>query len=427
MRLQLPWTLLFALFVQQPVLAQIPTKHSYITHNYYVLEHDPFALPGVSLASVADALGVEVVEQAGELQNHWLVRSENSMLTARSEDSDRVIEAFQRLQATVNLERDTHPSLRSAAGSHAHAVVSSLRFLSRQVLRKRIKRAPPPLHNESLAQRVATRLGILDPRFPEQWHLVNDEYPEHMMNVTPVWDMGFAGEGVTSSFVDDGIDYNNPDLKDNFVRALPNHFLNHSHLKFQDADNSYDFNDHESLPTPKKFDDHHGTRCAGQVAAGKNTACGIGIAYRSKVAGVRILSGPISDADEAAALNYGFQNVSIYSCSWGPPDNGMSMEGPSYLIKKAVINGVNNGRGGKGSIFVFASGNGAASGDQCNFDGYTNSIYSVTVSAVDFKGLHPYYSEPCAANMVVAYSSGSGKHIVRASSLLSFMSLNISF
>jgi len=148
------------------------------------------------------------------------------------------------------------------------------------------------------------------------------------------------------------------------------------------------------------------------VAALKNNVCGIGLAYESKVAGVRILSGPITDVDEAAALNYGYQNVSIYSCSWGPPDNGQSMEGPNYLIKKAIVNGINHGRGGKGSIFVFASGNGAFRGDQCNFDGYTNSIYSVTVSAVDFKGLHPYYSEPCAANMIVAYSSGSGQHIV---------------
>ena len=130
---------------------------------------------------------------------------------------------------------------------------------------------------------------------------------------------------------------------------------------------------------------------------------------------MRILSGPISDVDEAAALNYGYQNVSIYSCSWGPPDNGRSMEGPGHLIKKAVHNGINYGRDGLGSIFVFASGNGAGSGDQCNFDGYTNSIYSVTVSAIDHKGLHPYYSEPCAANLVVAYSSGSGKQIVSRS------------
>jgi kexin len=92
------------------------------------------------------------------------------------------------------------------------------------------------------------------------------------------------------------------------------------------------------------------------------------------------------------------------------------MQGPGYLVNKAVVNGINNGRQGKGSIFVFASGNGGGYGDQCNFDGYTNSIYSVTVSSVDHKGLHPYYSEACAANMIVAYSSGDGEYIV--SSLL---------
>lgn len=144
----------------------------------------------------------------------------------------------------------------------------------------------------------------------------------------------------------------------------------------------------------------------------KNDVCGVGLAYESKVAGLRILSGPISDVDEAAALNYGYQESSIYSCSWGPPDNGRAMEGPNILIQRAVLEGINNGRAGKGSVFVFASGNGAAAGDACNFDGYTNSIYSVTVGAVDNRGLHPYYSEACAANMIVTYSSGSGKHIV---------------
>ena len=162
-------------------------------------------------------------------------------------------------------------------------------------------------------------------------------------------------------------------------------------LSYKDALGSYDFNDHVDLPTPVLSDDHHGTRCAGQIAAVKNDVCGVGLAYNSKVAGLRILSGPITDADEAASLNYAYQNTSIYSCSWGPADDGRTMEEPGYLIQKAVLNGVQNGRHGKGSIYVFASGNGAAFHDQCNFDGYTNSIYSVTVSAVDYKGLHPYY------------------------------------
>ena len=91
------------------------------------------------------------------------------------------------------------------------------------------------------------------------------------------------------------------------------------------------------------------------------------------------------------------------------------MEAPNYIVQKAILNGVQNGRAGKGSVFVFASGNGAYSADQCNFDGYTNSIYSVTVAAVDYSGKHPAYSEACAANMVVTYSSGSNpkKSIVR--------------
>lgn len=88
------------------------------------------------------------------------------------------------------------------------------------------------------------------------------------------------------------------------------------------------------------------------------------------------------------------------------------MEAPGYLVKKSIVNGIQNGRAGLGSVFVFASGNGGRNGDQCNFDGYTNSIYSITVASLDYKGLHPDYSEACAANMVVAYSSGSGNHIV---------------
>ena len=87
------------------------------------------------------------------------------------------------------------------------------------------------------------------------------------------------------------------------------------------------------------------------------------------------------------------------------------MDAPEGLILKAMVNGVQRGRAGKGSVFVFAAGNGGGLDDQCNFDGYTNSIFSLTIGAVDRKGLHPYYSEMCAAMMVVAPSSGSGDHI----------------
>ncbi|OCH93877.1 hypothetical protein OBBRIDRAFT_724092 [Obba rivulosa] len=393
--MRLPLTLVIALFCYESVLALKPAKRHYSTHDYYVLEHDPHA--GASLDECTGALGVEIVEQAGELRNHWLVRAAKPSSELNKRGADRVLQALEDLRA-----RATSGSFwsRFEHAHHPRRIVSSVKHLSRQDLRQRVKRAPPPIRpgddgdGAETSQAFAARMGFEDPEFGKQWHLINDESPHHMMNVTGLWEMGITGRGVITALVDDGLDYNSDDLAANFY-----------------AYGSYDFNDHVDLPTPTLFDDHHGTRCAGQIAAVKNDVCGVGIAYDSQVAGVRILSGPISDIDEAASLNYDYQNTSIYSCSWGPPDDGRSMEGPGYLIKKAMVNGVQNGRDGKGSVFVFASGNGGRSGDQCNFDGYTNSIFSVTVAAVDYKGLHPDYSEACAANMIVAYSSGSGNHI----------------
>jgi kexin len=49
---------------------------------------------------------------------------------------------------------------------------------------------------------------------------INGENPEHMMNVTGLWDMGITGAGVITALVDDGLDYESEDLADNFVSAV---------------------------------------------------------------------------------------------------------------------------------------------------------------------------------------------------------------
>ncbi|MEQ2270424.1 hypothetical protein XENORESO_006128, partial [Xenotaenia resolanae] len=45
----------------------------------------------------------------------------------------------------------------------------------------------------------------------------------------------------------------------------------------------------------------------------------------------------------------------------------------------ALQHGVIAGRRGFGSIFVVASGNGGQYDDNCNYDGYANSIYTITI------------------------------------------------
>ena len=64
------------------------------------------------------------------------------------------------------------------------------------------------------------------------------------------------------------------------------------------------------------------------------------------------------------------------------------------------------GRGGYGAVYVVASGNGGRYGDNCNFDGYANSVYTLTIGAVDERNRMPYYAEECASMLAVTYSSG---------------------
>lgn len=257
------------------------------------------------------------------------------------------------------------------------------------------KRAIEAVDSSMLPLKEASeKLGIEDPIFAQQWHLINTINPGHDVNVKNVWYNGNMGQDITVAVIDDGLDFELDDLRDNF-----------------NAKGSWDFNNNDQFPKPRLFDDYHGTRCAGEIAAVKNDVCGVGVAYKAKVAGIRILSAPITSEEEAAAMMYGLDVNDIFSCSWGPTDNGMTVAGPDMLVKKAMIKGIQEGRSKKGSLYVFASGNGGRVGDQCNFDGYTNSIYSITVGAIDYKGLHPNYAETCSAVMVVTYSSGSREHI----------------
>ena len=138
-------------------------------------------------------------------------------------------------------------------------------------------------------------------------------------------------------------------------------------------EHSYDFVDNQKLPKPVVKDDVHGTACAGIIASAKNKVCGVGIAYNSKIAGIRLLGEKITPDDIAKAINLGYQDVSIYSCSFGPADDGKTIGGPAYVTSKALLNGVNKGRKGKGNIYVFAAGNGGGKVyDNCNYDGYVN-------------------------------------------------------
>ncbi|XP_078538408.1 proprotein convertase subtilisin/kexin type 7 isoform X2 [Lissotriton helveticus] len=232
-----------------------------------------------------------------------------------------------------------------------------------------------------------------DPKYPHQWHLNNARRPGMDINVTGVWERNVTGRGVTVVVVDDGVEHTLADIHPNYS-----------------PEGSYDLNSNDADPMPhpdNDNDNHHGTRCAGEIAAVPNNSfCAVGVAYGSRIAGIRVLDGPLTDSMEATAFNKHYQINDIYSCSWGPDDDGKTVDGPHHLGKIALQQGVIAGRRGFGSIFVVASGNGGQYKDNCNYDGYANSIYTVTIGAVDEEGNMPFYAEECASMLAVTFSSG---------------------
>jgi len=150
-------------------------------------------------------------------------------------------------------------------------------FVKQQTLKKRVKRDFrndfEPFNKPSTIRR-APNSRFNDPHWPQMWYLNRGLD----MNVQKVWSQNITGAGIVVTILDDGLEKDHPDLASNY-----------------DEKASYDVNnlDHDPQPRYDMLDSNrHGTRCAGEVAAvANNNFCGVGIAYDSKIGGVRMLDG----------------------------------------------------------------------------------------------------------------------------------------
>jgi proprotein convertase subtilisin/kexin type 2 len=236
-----------------------------------------------------------------------------------------------------------------------------------------------------------------DPYFQHQWYLKNigqaGGKPKLDLNVEEAWALGYTGKNVTTAIMDDGVDYTHPDLMHNY-----------------NAEASYDYSSNDRYPYPRYTDDwfnSHGTRCAGEVAAARdNNICGVGVAYDSKVAGIRMLDQPyMTDLIEANSMSHEPDMIDIYSASWGPVDDGKTVDGPRHATMKAIVKGINEGRRGLGSLYVWASGDGGAN-DDCNCDGYAASMWTISINSAINDGRTALYDESCSSTLASTFSNG---------------------
>lgn len=329
--------------------------------------------------------------RAAAYTNQWAVHIEGGPDVAQQvarehgfQYLDKIVDDWYHMVHTSVVKRSAEP----------HFGVQGRLIEDRRVRRAEQQRVKSRTKRDLIIKRGPSNLRTVlnDEMWPQMWYLNRGKGLD--MNVQEAWAEGITGRGVVVTILDDGLEKNHPDLYKNY-----------------DPQASYDVNNHDEDPMPR-YDvldsNRHGTRCAGEVAAtANNSLCAVGVAFGAGVGGVRMLDGDVTDAVEARSLSLNPQHIDIYSASWGPDDDGKTVDGPGELATRAFIEGITKGRNGRGSIFVWASGNGGRDHDNCNCDGYTNSIWTLSISSATENGQVPWYSEACSSTLATTYSSGS--------------------
>jgi|GEM_PF-677366 len=173
-----------------------------------------------------------------------------------------------------------------------------------------------------------------DPRYGGQWYL-------DTIGIEGAWARSSGAASVTVAVVDDGCDLAHPDLA---AHMLP----------------GYDAIDDDDDPSyvAGATGNSHGTACAGLVAAVGDNAIGIaGACPECTLRCVRLLPGagglvPLS-ADVAAFDFILTSGSAVASNSWGFA-SGVPAPGP---LVTAITTTIRDGRGGLGTVVVFAAGN----------------------------------------------------------------------
>lgn len=207
----------------------------------------------------------------------------------------------------------------------------------------------------------------------EQWGLYNSQYEGLDISLSQACSYA-TGRGIKVAIVDQGIDLNHQDLRDNIYPI------------------SYDT---ETKTSPSKVYGDHGTHCAGIVAAVRNNGIQVtGVAPDAKLMSVSntLTWSTNLESNLANGINWAWENgADIISCSWRCEKN--------ELLEEAIDNAVTKGREGRGCVFVKSAGN---TGGSISYPGdYSEDVLAVanmtingTLAATSAHGSNLFVTAP---------------------------------
>ena len=200
-----------------------------------------------------------------------------------------------------------------------------------------------------------------DTLFPSQWHLENTGQgggtPGADAHLPGAWDLTTGSADTVIAIIDDGVERTHEDLAANAFTnpgEIPANGVDDDGNGYIDDVNGWDFSNNDNDPSPMSTDDNHGTAVAGVAAGRGDNGIGVsGACQGCSILPVKIFSPSFAgDTAAANAIRYAASFADVLNNSWGGG-------APSSTIQSAIQWATTNGRGGKGSVVLFASGNSA--------------------------------------------------------------------
>jgi subtilisin len=194
------------------------------------------------------------------------------------------------------------------------------------------------------------------------------------VNSGNVHDSGNKGTGVKIAVIDTGIDYNHPDLKDNYAGG-------------------YDFYYNDADP----MDDRgHGTHVAGTIAARDNDAGVVGMAPEAQLYALKVFptTGSASWSSIVAAIEWAVDNgIQVTNNSYG------SSSHPGSIVQNAFTQAAN-----AGLVMVASAGNSGSGTDTVGYPGKFDT--TIAVAALSNATTRASYSSTGPAVELAAPGSG---------------------
>ena len=237
-------------------------------------------------------------------------------------------------------------------------------------------------------------ISFTDPLYASQWYLVNSGQRGGSsrldLNVVPAWQLGFNGSGVRVAINDDGMDLTHPDLRSNI-----------------ESSSVYDTDRGTTGSGFVGTDDEHGTVVGSIVGMLPNSIGGVGIAYRATLLPALVGSVPATAHANLFASNLATRtDVSINSWGADPAfaeNFGASGSAADRAWGTQLLTNATTGRNGLGMVIEVSAGNQRPNAADAALSNFTNNKVTISVAAVDERGVVTDYSTVGASNLLAAF------------------------